>query len=267
MKSLLPLQIAKLEKLEAVIRRGLQTFVEVGDSLRVIRDEKLYLRDFDSFEAYCDTTWGWSKRRGNQLIQAAELVGNLPPTLAAAVTTEYDARGLLALEPAEQKQAIREAKKDGITVAESAKSFQEKPAAIDRKPGTIVPKPKSEPAPELDKTGWSIPPDLLPLWSRRGEMLAVANSMSGVKCAIEKAVADEDPLWRVVNNGTVLEAVKLYNTLKLSVPYAVCAKCQGKTTRNCDACKGTGLVSEFFWKQCVPKEDKAMRAKILATHG
>lgn len=273
--ALTPSQIAKLEKLEARIQRGLQTFVEVGDSLRIIRDDKLFSRDFDSFEAYCESKWGWSKRRGNQLIQAAGFVNALPPSLQTAVTTEYDVRELKTLPPAEQKAAIREAKKEGITVAESAKSFQEKPAVIDRKPGTIVPQPKTEPAPELDRIGWPILPDLLPLWNRAVEVVKLMSAVSAIKGALEKAQADEDPLFRPLTavdsegnsqswSGMIANFTNVRRSLKLCIPYAICLHCQGKLAKKCVTCFGRGFVSEHFWEHCIAKEDKAMRLAMIA---
>ena len=38
-------EIAELSKQEAIIKRGLKTFIDVGNALAVIRDERLYRRD------------------------------------------------------------------------------------------------------------------------------------------------------------------------------------------------------------------------------
>jgi hypothetical protein len=79
--------------LEAVIARGLRTFVEVGRALREIRDRDLHrAAGYPSFDAYCRERWGFSRVRSTQLIAAAET--------AAVVTT---VTGLPA--PANERQA------------------------------------------------------------------------------------------------------------------------------------------------------------------
>ena len=68
------LSVRKKEQLsvhEAIIDRGMLTFVEVGNALRVIQDDQLYLDTADTFEDYCKTRWDFSRQRAYQLIEAA----------------------------------------------------------------------------------------------------------------------------------------------------------------------------------------------------
>jgi hypothetical protein len=64
---------------EAIINRGIATFVEVGDALLEIRDRRLY-RDagYQSFDLYCRERWGWSRISAHRQIQAAKVVKLLP---------------------------------------------------------------------------------------------------------------------------------------------------------------------------------------------
>jgi hypothetical protein len=62
-----------LEQHEALIERGLQIFVEVGEALLAIRDGRLYRGVYPTFEDYCQQRWGWTRIRAYQLIQAAEV--------------------------------------------------------------------------------------------------------------------------------------------------------------------------------------------------
>ena len=65
----------ELGQLEAVIERGQQTFVEVRQALAAIRDRRGYRHaGFSTFEQYLQQRWGWSRQRGYQLMQAAEVV-------------------------------------------------------------------------------------------------------------------------------------------------------------------------------------------------
>src|ERR1035438_608890 len=64
----------ELSALEARIKRGQKTFIQVGLALMEIQDSKAYkkLRDFRTFEAYVMATFGFSRQRAYQLIQSAE---------------------------------------------------------------------------------------------------------------------------------------------------------------------------------------------------
>lgn len=70
---------ADLAECEAVIERGLTTFIEVGAALLRIRDERLYRDTHPSFEAYCGERWGLERKRAYDLVVAAQVVGELSP--------------------------------------------------------------------------------------------------------------------------------------------------------------------------------------------
>ena len=90
----------KLATLEAVIERGLSTFVEVGNALLEIRSRGLH-RDagFKTFEEYCQTRWNFTHQRASQLIEAAHVAGLLAGDegLATIVANEAQARELAPL--------------------------------------------------------------------------------------------------------------------------------------------------------------------------
>ena len=52
-----PVPYGALTECEAVIERGLRTFVEVGEALLRIRDERLYRETHGTFEDYCRERW------------------------------------------------------------------------------------------------------------------------------------------------------------------------------------------------------------------
>lgn len=92
-----------LDECEQVIERGLETFVEVGQALMVIRDQRLYKETHSSFDAYLDSKPEWrarglTRRRAGELITASDVVqkvGDMSPTLAPA--NEKQARALAPL--------------------------------------------------------------------------------------------------------------------------------------------------------------------------
>ena len=79
---------------EAVIERGLTSFVEVGQALARIRDARLYLDGHATFEDYCRERWQVSDSRARQLIGAASTVTNVTVEGAPAPSSEGVAREL-----------------------------------------------------------------------------------------------------------------------------------------------------------------------------
>jgi hypothetical protein len=79
----------RLAELELVIERGLQTFVEVGNALMEIRDNRLY--PHPTFDEYCQDRWGWKQRQAYNYIETSRVVQNLhlnakeAPSLTQAV--------------------------------------------------------------------------------------------------------------------------------------------------------------------------------------
>lgn len=108
------MEISELNQHEAVIERGLQTFVEVGNALLAIRDGRLYRADFGTFEEYCAVRWGFTQRHSNRLIAAAEVVNNVggrignnhenPVPIGPIPENEAQARPLTKIEPEKQPE-------------------------------------------------------------------------------------------------------------------------------------------------------------------
>lgn len=88
----------ELERCEVVIKQGLNTFIEVGEALFLIRDKRLYRREFKTFEDYCQQKWHLGKRYVNQLIQASEVISNLGAMAPTLPESERQVRPLVGLE-------------------------------------------------------------------------------------------------------------------------------------------------------------------------
>ena len=65
------------EQCETVIRKGLQSFVEVGRALLRIKEEKYYQEQYDTFAEYCRARWHLGASRVYQLINATYVMDNL----------------------------------------------------------------------------------------------------------------------------------------------------------------------------------------------
>lgn len=105
------LEQRRFAKLEDVIRRGQQTFVEVGNALAEIRDSRLYKETHSTFEAYCRERWGWTRQNTNRIISASKVVKNLEPNGSIpAPSSEGQVRPLTKLQtPEDQYEAWKRA--------------------------------------------------------------------------------------------------------------------------------------------------------------
>lgn len=72
MTSLNAVEQSELAQYEQTIRKGLNTFFDVGIALGQIRAKRLYRDHHDTFEEYCQERWEMSKTHANRYIASAE---------------------------------------------------------------------------------------------------------------------------------------------------------------------------------------------------
>lgn len=99
---------ADLVQLEAVIERGMNTFIEVGNALAAIQERKLYRADHGTFEGYCRAKWGFSRQRAYQLTAAAEAVTTIVDADLPVPANEGQARELSRIPEPERVEVWRE---------------------------------------------------------------------------------------------------------------------------------------------------------------
>jgi hypothetical protein len=105
---------------EAVIERGIHTFIEVGNALLRIRAERLYRETHGTFEDYCRERWGMERAHAYRQIQAAEVAAAVSPN--GDVPNEAVARELAPLKGDEAemvavwREAQAKAEKAGVRV-------------------------------------------------------------------------------------------------------------------------------------------------------
>lgn len=93
---------------EERIERGLKTFIEVGQSLAVIRENRLYRAGYETFETYCQGRWGFNRHRASQLITAVDVVTNVTNAGLPAPANEGQARELARVPEQERAEVWRE---------------------------------------------------------------------------------------------------------------------------------------------------------------
>lgn len=96
---------ADLARCEAVVARGVLTFIEVGNALMEIRDRRLYRAAHRTFAEYCAERWGMSRQRAYQLMGASDIAANLSTTVDISAVPERTLRPLGQLDTPQQQQA------------------------------------------------------------------------------------------------------------------------------------------------------------------
>lgn len=94
----------ELERLEEVIQEGLETFIEVGQALQRIKEERLYREDYDTWEQYVKQRWGMSYTYAYRHIRAADVAASLANWQGPVPKTEAQARPLARLDPDQRIQ-------------------------------------------------------------------------------------------------------------------------------------------------------------------
>lgn len=111
----------RLIQCESVIERGLHTFIDVGNALLEIRDNRLYREQYSTFEDYCRERWNIQRAHAYRMIEAAKLNTILSPIGDILPITESQARPLTSLEPEEQitvwQRVVETAPAKGITAS------------------------------------------------------------------------------------------------------------------------------------------------------
>ncbi len=92
----------RLEQLETIIKDG---YYRQGEAFKEIRDTRLYLLDYESFDAYCKAEWGHNRAWADRLIAAAKVAGNIKQIdpNGSIPRNESQARALKKLTPEAQK--------------------------------------------------------------------------------------------------------------------------------------------------------------------
>jgi hypothetical protein len=105
---------AALAECEGIIERHKRTFVEVGNALRTIRDQRLYRATHATFEDYCRERWALGRSRSHQLVAAVNVLDNLS-TAVDMPNSEWQIRPLASLPPDQQQAAWNTAVRTSTT--------------------------------------------------------------------------------------------------------------------------------------------------------
>ena len=125
-------ELQELKRCESQIKRGWDTFIEVGRALAKIQKDHLYRGDYRTFESYCKERWQYAKSHAYRLIGAAEVIEHLSPIgdKTALPLNESQVRPLIGLPKELQLQAWKNALEKGGDKAITAKLVRESVVSI-----------------------------------------------------------------------------------------------------------------------------------------
>lgn len=96
---------SRLTALEATVTTGLQSFFEVGQALKEIRDGKLYRAEHGTFEDYCDKRWEISRDFAYKKIAASDVRSDLSTIVDILPSNEAQCRPLTRLPDCDRQTA------------------------------------------------------------------------------------------------------------------------------------------------------------------
>ena len=137
-----------LRHCELTIKTGISNFIAVAQALATIRNRRLYrINGYQTFDAYCDKVWNFTRQRASQLILAfrmeQELRGKQQPSTDVdkpILPNESVARRFRKLDDNGKKSVFAAAadQKDVATAIAQAEAKKEKPSDIVRLKGLLV---------------------------------------------------------------------------------------------------------------------------------
>lgn len=237
----------------SVVTKGVSTFVEVGNALAEIRESKLYRVTHKTFEAFCQEHWNFTRRRANQLIEAAtvaEEMGTVVPKVSTSVetkpvqtepvvTSERVARAVSSVPKEDRQEVIEEAAKKGPLTSASVKAAAEAVAEA------------KEPEPVLDEEGRAVPEALTPLFAERDSVQALSRDVIALRKRIEFLAST--PVGAAIDLNDCESHLKhVQISLTGWKPHAVCPY-SSRDHKTCGACKGRKWLTKIQWK-AVPEE-------------
>jgi len=264
----------RFEICKQLVRDGLNTVFDVGIALREMREGKYYREQYDTWNVFCEAEFKISRSYAHRLIESSQVKEELPKSVTQLVTTEAQARALSDIPEDQRAAVLKSAAKSGSVTAASITDAAEQMLPIGNtdqpiESGISQKKPASKDdltkKPVLrDEKGYPIPEDVAGLWPRRQELQDLMSRVSAVKCQIEKALSEDDPLYRGIRNTILVELTGVHYQISRNKPYAVCTDCQGFPKVNkCRLCYGTGLIGKEAYENITAKEKREMRERKL----
>ncbi len=247
---------SRYEILKDKIRTWWNDRLAIGESLKEIRDGKLYKDEYPNFEDFCFEEFELKHSQAYGLIAAVEVKESLKPSaMAERITNERQARALAPV-PAERRAEVLQAVVEkGAVTARAIKQIAQANGHTAKKET----KPTSK-----DKIGCPIPNEVLSDWREAESFDDLLKQVHRIKLRVDKALEERELPFREITNSTVADLHNAWSALQGLIPYAVCPTCEGHNRENCTLCKQRGFLSKFAYGHYVSKKARELREKLYA---
>ena len=114
-----------------------------------------------------------------------------------------------------------------------------------------------------DSLGNELTPIARECFKRAPEVQEMLTTISTIKGRLEQAQKQKDLMYVELSYSTTIgDLEKVYASIKMAKPYALCPQCQGHPdVTKCSLCRGRGVISQFRYDHAVPVEFKKMVTK------
>lgn len=246
--ALTPAKERRFQACVAQIQSGIRSAFDTGMALAEVRNDKLYLGRFKTFEDFCKEMFNISRQYAYRLIAAADLKDEMSPI--GDIATESQARELAKVPEEKRAEVLKQVAASGPVTAKAIAAHQQ----VKEKEAKSEPK-----APRTDCLNRTIPADVVPDWDRAVEVGNHLRSLiSEVKVTVAKGIKERDLIFHEITNPTVSDAEALHHTLSQILPHVVCPTCQGRGRKACMTCRGSGWISKHLYNS--PAVSKAVKA-------
>lgn len=235
----------RLAELEQIVHDGKKTFIEVGEALWTIRNEKLHREKEGSFYTYIEHEFGIGKSQAYRLMDAAEVAKEVSVISPIGDISESQLRELKMVEPERRAEVLQKAQ-------ESA------PVGRDGKP-KVTAAAIREAAQELDDAEPEADERDTRLDRAREAMQRFDEIRRLARCLKNEAkcLRSENQIPHLTN-GFELQIDSIVDVLKEAQPHASCPFCDGK---GCDRCKGRGWIVKVEFGQ-LSRRDAAKAVEL-----
>lgn len=233
-----------LARHEAVITQGLQSVVQIAESLRAIRDSQLFKSaGYDDFDSYVSARWQRSVRWAQLTIQSAEVANEIQQHLPEDVKPPAriaDTQALKDLPPAEAADIWTEvveehgdtptAKQVRQAVTKAARTAKATPAV------EVIPAAK-------DRLKREVPSHLADVFNCGSQFRLVRDNVRDLEESL--SALTNHPGGRQVQGDELRRLLREFrNGLASGEPHTECARCRRSPTNNCKVCMGLGWVTK-----------------------
>jgi hypothetical protein len=235
------------------ITDGIRNFLNhsVG-AMKLIQEAKrmeIWKEKWSSWQEYCEKEFGKSRQRAYQLLEVAGTIDEIESVKRFDIESGKNKEILKNLNT-RQTAALKglPPEKKAEVLAKSIEAEGGKSPKAETINGVRRNLAK-EPEIQLDKVGRPIPENIVADWNEaHNQATELRSTISKVKCILEQARKDKNPLFVEIPQGAISDAESLHFSIGHMLPYAVCPTCQGKLPEKCAMCHHRGFISKSYWE-------------------